>query len=1268
MKSLATCMLILLVCGTLWAAGPQAVDDLHLTAQNASRTCYPLVNDTDADGDALSLQSFDSSSSQGGTVTSNGNGTLTYNPPAGFAGLDTFDYTVTDGSGSSIGTVSISVNAMFDEEAARTAILSGVSTLADPSGASGCVAYGPTAYSIGHYGGENRSDPIVAAATLGHGRVLAMPDHQWLRMNSYGGTADTGTYYLNAIEWLTGTSSKNIKIVVTNVDSNNADTWLTAQGYTDVVKSNNFAVELADADILIGWLGSSMSQSNVDAVIEFARDGGALFLSDYGIGYVWWWGDIKNAPGNRVLRQAGIGFGRDGGGSLNIARSSGQTTSEDVLDILEDSDGYSSTELDIAGVVMGRLFDFLPEGDNLLARLDAQLAGRIESINPTPATPLSDPFEQGLIRREASLLQQTPFDEVTAHRTAEAVYGTIPAGAARVNRTVRIDTAKSRWHSTGLYAAPGELITVTVPAGVAGRGFNVRLSGHVDNISGRSSWNRIPYGISRTVNVDSTTVQIASAFGGAVYFDVGSTPPAMSDFDIQINGAIEAPYFVLGETTNAQWVAGIRDNPAPFAELVCDHLAISFPSQYVRTVDDMEAVMEYWDSVVAIQDYVGALDHLRTNGERINIDVQISVGYLHAGYPTQGPTGSGTNLANLTVQKANGDWGWFHELGHESQRRPDKAWGWDNYYTFPGDVEVTVNIFSNASLEGATNNISTGGWGYCGYPGEVMNRAISTINDGSKPNFDDKDPYPFYFQLADGFGWDTYRAVFQTYHDDYATNPGALPSGGQEEKDQWLIRWSQASGYNMVNYMVNRWKLEASSSAISQVNAMGLPDWLPVVTSLRDVEVALGSTYVFDIEGSALSLDGVANVTEVIPPSQGEFTDNGDGTWTYEATQAGVEDSFSFTLQSSVGNTSTYTINITTGDKMLKAYYTFDNDDLSGSTVKDMSGPDKYHATNVTAKTGYTGYDEQAFSFDGDNDYVEMPALNLNSNHVTMTAWVKRSGTQDSYTGIIFSRGGSTTAGMNFRGTTLELGYHWNGTSSTYNFASGLTIPHNQWAFIALVVEPSKATLYVNNQSAVNNVSHDIEEFDGITNIGRDYSYRSYKGLIDEVTVWNRALGSSEIAELYNNGRAKINSLPKFPDPFDGEPAREGISYQSDLALLVTDPEADPLTFTKISGPAWLDIASNGSVTGLPEAADIGTHSVTVQAEDALGGLLQADMSLEVHNLYRGHMGLEDFAMFALQWLETDCGDFPPCGGSDLDGDSDVDLDDLDLFFLNWLL
>lgn len=191
-----------------------------------------------------------------------------------------------------------------------------------------------------------------------------------------------------------------------------------------------------------------------------------------------------------------------------------------------------------------------------------------------------------------------------------------------------------------------------------------------------------------------------------------------------------------------------------------------------------------------------------------------------------------------------------------------------------------------------------------------------------------------------------------------------------------------------------------------------------------------------------------------------------------------------------------------------------------------------YHGTENGSPTYSSGVFAQAVALDGTEDFIELPVLNLNSNHVTITAWIKRSGDQNNYVGIIFSRDQSTTAGLNFR-INNELGYHWNDDSSTWGWGSGIFVPDNQWVFIALVLEPSKATVYMNHDgtltSSVNTLGHAIEEFNGHSNIGCDPHEQSryVNGMIDSVRIYNRALSVSEIEVLANQnvpGDADVNN------------------------------------------------------------------------------------------------------------------------------------------------
>ncbi len=74
---------------------PIALDDTATTSTDTSVAIDVLANDTDIDGDALTVESFGQAAN--GAVVENPDGTLSYTPNAGFSGNDSFTYTVSDG-------------------------------------------------------------------------------------------------------------------------------------------------------------------------------------------------------------------------------------------------------------------------------------------------------------------------------------------------------------------------------------------------------------------------------------------------------------------------------------------------------------------------------------------------------------------------------------------------------------------------------------------------------------------------------------------------------------------------------------------------------------------------------------------------------------------------------------------------------------------------------------------------------------------------------------------------------------------------------------------------------------------------------------------------------------------------------------------------------------------------------------------------------------------------------------------------------------------
>jgi WD40 repeat protein/tetratricopeptide (TPR) repeat protein len=215
-------------------------------------------------------------------------------------------------------------------------------------------------------------------------------------------------------------------------------------------------------------------------------------------------------------------------------------------------------------------------------------------------------------------------------------------------------------------------------------------------------------------------------------------------------------------------------------------------------------------------------------------------------------------------------------------------------------------------------------------------------------------------------------------------------------------------------------------------------------------------------------------------------------------------------------------------------------DEGSGIVAADSSGFGYDGKLNgMDDRDWVDGITGKALEFDGNDDHVSIPALDLYSNNVTISARIKRNGRQETITtGIVCSSEGSTDAGFGFGygpGWSINhhLAYFWNNDPKTWGWDSKLFVPDNEWVFVALVVEPQKATIYMNDgsgmKSSINKVHHYIEEFNGITSIGWDpFEPRFFKGLIDDVRIYNYALSENEIAAICAGEALAPMEAPKW--------------------------------------------------------------------------------------------------------------------------------------------
>jgi len=245
----------------------------------------------------------------------------------------------------------------------------------------------------------------------------------------------------------------------------------------------------------------------------------------------------------------------------------------------------------------------------------------------------------------------------------------------------------------------------------------------------------------------------------------------------------------------------------------------------------------------------------------------------------------------------------------------------------------------------------------------------------------------------------------------------------------------------------------------------------------------------------------------------------------------------------------------------------------AGAVVLGVAGPRPpdflgFEMTNTAAQ----------FANGAANSWINIPALNLNTNTVTITAWIYPVGTPADYAGLLFCRSGGTVAGINYGGSFGSnagmISYTWNNDQSTWNWTSGLTPPANQWSFVALSIEPSRAIMYLANSgglhAATNNFAHVNQSFSSPGTIGTDTynsSGRAFNGILDEVAVFNCALSAAQIQSLFANG----SQLPTVQ-----------VGCQNSGGYLsLTWPQGTLLQSTNVTGP-WSRASTSASPLVVP--------------------------------------------------------------------------------------
>ena len=199
----------------------------------------------------------------------------------------------------------------------------------------------------------------------------------------------------------------------------------------------------------------------------------------------------------------------------------------------------------------------------------------------------------------------------------------------------------------------------------------------------------------------------------------------------------------------------------------------------------------------------------------------------------------------------------------------------------------------------------------------------------------------------------------------------------------------------------------------------------------------------------------------------------------------------------------------------LVAAYNFNEG--SGTTLTDRSGSGN-HGTIANATWTTSGRYGKALVFNGTSSWVtiaDAPSLDLTTG-MTLEVWIyptTTSGTRD----VLCKEGSSDIYNLyarNWRGLP-EINAYVNGANRT---AEGPALSANVWMHLAGTYDGSMLRLYRNGVEVARQAqSGPIATSTGVLRIGGNSLWGEFfRGSIDEVRIYNRALSPSEIEDDMN--------------------------------------------------------------------------------------------------------------------------------------------------------
>lgn len=374
-----------------------------------------------------------------------------------------------------------------------------------------------------------------------------------------------------------------------------------------------------------------------------------------------------------------------------------------------------------------------------------------------------------------------------------------------IKSTSKVISVEAKSHlneffSTGLFLYPAHKMKITIIDGKPD-GWYIRIGSQTDTIPFDNEQKKyLRYPSITIVEKLENEMTLTSPYGGLVLIESSGKDQCLSKLiTIEISGPEESPYFTF-ETKDFT----LNSFNSPWVEIEGNYVNLTIPIRSFKNISEENILesMKLWDKV-----YKSHCELLKPiclyRKERIVPDNQISVGYMHSGYPIM--TGydiceyDGEKLPKIFGLNKEDNWGLLHELGHNFQR---------DYWCFEGTIEVTVNLFTLYTYQkvfGIDINSS--------HPG-LLDAKKKSKNYIKKPNFEEWKNDPFlalytYIEVIEKFGFEPLKKTFLEYELEIekGINP---PLENKEIIEVFIRKFSKNCGVDLRKHF-NSWGIPFSN-------------------------------------------------------------------------------------------------------------------------------------------------------------------------------------------------------------------------------------------------------------------------------------------------------------------------------------------------------------------------------------------------------------------------------------------------------------------------